>query len=351
MTKIGAQFIAECSRIQAALSLYSQLMWKKIVLGILAVVILVPGAALSYLYLRKPAELPASPIKVAMTPERIARGKYIFEHLADCDGCHSQRDLTRFDGPVIPAGRGRGAVLSELLPDLPGRVVAPNITPDVETGIGAWTDGEKIRAIRDGVSRDGRALFPMMGYQGYRHMSDEDVESLVAYMNTLAPVRNPLPRTAVAFPINLLIKGAPQPAGSVPPPDRSDRVKYGEYLVAIASCESCHTIEERGHHDPAKRFAGGQKFESPALGTVFTANITPDIDTGIGKWSEEFFLKKFYDYKEYAASGPPKMTGRDQFTVMPWLTFSQMAPEDLSAIYAYLRTVKPVHNAVETHVK
>jgi hypothetical protein len=75
------------------------------------------------------------------------------------------------------------------------------------------------------------------------------------------------------------------------------------------------------------------------------------MQTGIGKWDETYFLKKVYDYKEYVEHGSPKVSGPDQFTVMPWLNFAKLTPEDLSAIYAYLRTVKPVHNAVETHPK
>jgi mono/diheme cytochrome c family protein len=240
--------------------------------------------------------------------------------------------------------------MSELLNGLPGTVVAPNITPDPETGIGTWTDGEKIRAIREGVDRDGRALFPMMPYPEYRNMSDEDVEAVVAYLNSLPPVKNPLPKTQLAFPVNLLIKGVPQPAGSVPPPDRADKLKHGEYLVTIGGCADCHTPMEKGQPVPGKVLAGGQVFAA-TIGTVVTANITPDIETGIGKWSEEFFLKKFYDYKEYAVNGPPKAAGPDAFTLMPWLGLCQLPPEDLGAIYAYLRTIKPIHNPVETHPK
>jgi mono/diheme cytochrome c family protein len=323
-------------------------MWKKILLILLLVIIGVPAAGLAYLYLRKPAQAPASSIKVAMTPERIARGKDLFQNISDCDGCHSERDFTRVNGPVVESGRGRGNVMSSLLKGMPGTVVAPNLTPDPETGIGNWTDGEKIRAIREGVDRDGRALFPMMPYTNYGKMSDEDVESLVAYMNTLAPVKNPLPKTQLAFPVNLFIKGVPQPAGSVPPHDRSDKVKHGEYLVTIGDCQGCHTPMEKGQPVPGKVLAGGEVFAT-SIGTVVSANITPDTETGIGKWSEEYFLKKFYDYKEYAAGGAPKISGPEAFTLMPWLKLSQLLPEDLGAIYAYLRTVKPVHNAVETH--
>lgn len=326
-------------------------MVKRILLSILAIVVVVPAGGLAYLYLRKPAQAPPVDIQVAMTPERIERGRYLFEGVADCDGCHSERDFTRVTAPVVPAGRGKGNVMSEWIPELPGRVVAPNLTPDRETGLGAWTDGEKIRAIRDGIGRDGRALFPMMPYSGFQRMSDDDVQSLVAYMNTLAPVRNPLPPTKLAFPVNLMIKGAPQPAGSVEAPDRSDKLKYGEYLVAIGACVGCHTPAERGAPVPGKEFAGGEKFDAPAYGLVYSANITPDLETGIGKWSEEFFVQKFYDYREYAQSGPPKATGPEQFTVMPWLALSRLTREDLGAMYTYLRTLKPVRNVVETHPK
>jgi mono/diheme cytochrome c family protein len=323
-------------------------MLRKILFILLLVIVVVPAAGLGFLYLRKPAQVPASSIKVAMSPERIARGKYIFSNLADCDGCHSQRDFTRVGGPVVESGRGRGNVMSAMVEGLPGTVVAANITPDTETGIGSWTDGEKIRAIREGVDRDGRALFPMMPYTGYRNMSDDDVKSLVAYLNSLAPVKNPLPQTNVAFPVNLFMKNAPQPAGSVPPRDHSDKAKYGQYLVSLGGCGDCHTPMEKGQPLPGKELAGGQTFRT-SMGTVVTANITPELETGIGKWSEEYFLKKFYDYKDYAAGGAPKADGPGAFTLMPWLALSQLPPEDLGAIYAYLRTIPPVHNPVETH--
>ena len=323
-------------------------MWKKVVLTLLVLVVGLPACGLGYLYLRKPAQAPASSAKVRMTPERIARGKYIFEYLSDCEGCHSERDFSRVGGPVVESGRGRGNVMSSLVEGMPGTVVAANITPDRETGIGAWTDGEKIRAIREGVDRDGRALFPMMPYTGYRNMSDEDVESVVAYLNALAPVRNPLPQTQLNFPVGLFIKSVPQPAGNVAPPDRSDRMSYGKYLVSLGGCGDCHTPIEKGQPVAGKEFAGGQVFRT-TIGTVVTANITPDLETGIGKWSEEFFLKKFYDYKEYGEGASPKAPGPEAFTLMPWLSFSHLEEDDLRAIYAYLRTLKPVHNPVETH--
>lgn len=323
-------------------------MLKKVLIAVVAVIVLVPSAGLAWLYLRKPAVAPPADIHVAMTPERIARGKFLFEDLCDCRGCHSERDFTRFGGPDVPGRTGAGHVLSAFLEGLPGTVVAANLTPDRHSGLGQWTDGEKIRAIREGIDKHGRPLFAMMPYTSYRKMSDDDVQSLVAYLDTLAPVDNPLPETRLSFPVNLFMKGVPQPAGHVPPPSRSDRRAYGEYLVAMAGCADCHTQLKRGQPDEAMAFAGGRVFATTA-GTVVSANITPDLETGIGKWSEEYFKKKIYDYKDYAEHGPPQITDRKSFTLMPWLGFSQLPPEDLGAIYTYLRTLKPVHNAVETH--
>lgn len=307
------------------------------------------GAGVIYLYLRKPAQVPPSSIKVARTPERIARGAYIFASIADCDGCHSQRDFSLVGGPLVASGRARGNVLSDLMTGLPGVVVAPNLTPDIETGIGAWTDGEKIRAIREGVDREGNALFPMMPYESYRRMTDEDVESVVAFLDSLPPVRNPLPKTKLQLMPALMIKAVPRPSGSVPPVDPNDRMRYGEYLVTLGGCQDCHTPSDlHGQPIPGKSFAGGRHFDTP-FGHVVSANITPDTETGIGKWNDEFFRKKFYDYKAYVENGCPKSPGPEAFTLMPWLGFSQRPPAELDAIFTYLRSLTPVRNPVETH--
>src|SRR5579863_2330486 len=129
-----------------------------------------------------PEIAPPANIVVDKSPQRVERGRYLYTTLADCDSCHSQHDYTRLYSPLAGPGRGAGAVLP--FQGLPGRMVASNITPDPETGIGTWTDGEKIRAIREGISKDGHALFPLMPYPGYKYLSDLDTMCLVAYMNT-----------------------------------------------------------------------------------------------------------------------------------------------------------------------
>lgn len=323
-------------------------MVKKTLLALLALVVVIAAGGFAYLYWRRPAQVVPLEMRVSMAPDRIARGKYLFETIDDCGDCHTPRDFTRVAGPEIAGKRGQGTVLSDFMIGLPGTVVAPNLTPDPDTGIGLWSDGEKIRAIRDGVDKNNRALFPLMPYGSFRSMSDNDVQSLVAYLDSLPPIKNPLPQTQIKFPVNLMIKSAPKPAGSVPDPDRNDKLKYGKYLVDIGGCADCHTPASHGQPIAAKAFSGGQVFETKA-GKVTSSNITPELDTGIGKWSEPYFLKKFNDYKDYALNGPPPSPGPKAFTLMPWLHFSLLQQEDLSAIYAYLRTVPAIKNYVEPH--
>ena len=323
-------------------------MIKRVAFGIVMAAVALMAARSGYIILRQPDAAPAPNVKVQVTPVRIERGKYLFENVADCDGCHSQRDFSRFGAPVVAGGRGKGFVFPPEL-GLPGRVVGSNITPDLETGLGRWTDGEKIRAIREGVSRDGRALFPLMPYESYRRMSDEDVHCLVAYLNTMAPVSNKLPATELSFPVNVFVKGVPQPVRKpVPAPDSSDPVKYGEYLASLAGCGLCHTPKQRGEPVRGKEFAGGEEFAIAGF-FVRSPNITPDVDSGIGTWTERRFLSKFIGYRWFTSVEELPKSNQANFTLMPWLGLSKMKDEDLKAIYAYLRTLRPVYNPVEVH--
>ena len=320
-------------------------MWKKAVGGVFLLIVVVIGGGLLFLTLRQPAMAPASRIRVDRSPERVARGQYLFQ-VANCGVCHSELDETRFGFPVKPGGLGKGQI--EKTPGLPGRIVPVNITSDEETGVGKMTDGELIRAIREGIGRDGRVLFPMMPYTEYRHMSDEDVESLVAFLRTLPAVRNVLPKTEVSFPVNLLVKSTPQPVGSVRGPDKSDKIAYGRYLARIGGCYFCHTPLKNNASDTTREFAGGHEFPLSTEVKVVSMNLTPHRETGTGDWTEKVFIEKFTQYKEYVEKGPPKIDLRDN-TVMPWLGFAgSFSEEDLSRIYAFLRTVTPIENAVET---
>lgn len=311
-----------------------------------ALVVGVSGLA-AFLVLVKPDKAAPRAIKVAMSPERIDRGRYLFETVADCAGCHSDRDWSRYAAPEIVGRRGVGYIFPPEM-GFPGQVVSANITPDVESGIGGWTDGEKIRAIREGVSRDGHPLFGFMPFEAFSRMSDEDVHSVVAYMNTLPPVRNVLPRTKLDFPVSLLSRLSPRPVdGPVSAPSRSDPKAYGAYLVRLANCGECHSQLDKGKPVRGKEFAGGHSFQLGKF-VVNTPNITPDEETGLGKWDEARFLARFLANEHLSIENAPP-ANQSNFTLMPWDRFSRLKDEDVRAIYAYLRTVKPIYNPVEVH--
>jgi hypothetical protein len=302
--------------------------------------------AFLYLLIRRPSSAPPSKIKVAITPERIERGQYLFTSLLDCDGCHSERDFTRLGGPVIAGTRGKGVLLP--LEGLPGQVNAPNITPDPETGLGSWSDGEKIRAIREGISKDGHMLFPLMPYAGYRYLSDSDVQSLVAYMNSLPAIRNYVPRSNISFFAAIMVKGVPTPVTrSIPDVDSDGGEIYGEYLVSIAGCEECHTPRKFGQADSSMRYAGGRLFAMPA-GRVTSSNITPDKDTGIGKWDFIRFRDRMHAMREYKDTEFPKV-GPERFTLMPWIAYSHLTDHDLEAILLYIKSRRAISNFVMPH--
>lgn len=270
------------------------------------------------------------------TPERWARGKYLAENEAACVDCHSPPDWTKHDSPIPEGMEGAGEDFS-IMQGLPGHVVAPNLTPDTETGSGNWSDDALARAIREGIGHDGRALFPMMPYEAYRHLSDEDLASIIVFLRSLPPVRNPLPKTEIIFPVKYLIRSTPQPiTAPVPAPDLSDQVKRGAYLVMIAGCKDCHTPMDRGAPLPNMELAGGQIFNGP-WGRVATANLTPD-PSGIPYYDEALFL-------QVIRTGYVRARIINQ--IMPWRPYSGMTDDDLKAIFAYLKTVKPIHHIVD----
>ncbi len=296
---------------------------------------------------------PPANITVDKSPERIERGRYLYTTLADCDSCHAEHDYTRLYSPLASPAHGTGAVLQfQGLPGqgLPGRMVASNLTPDPDTGIGAWTDGEKIRAIREGISKDGHALHPTMPYASYRYMSDQDVRALVAYMDQLPAIRNPLPKTELPAAVLKAISGVPRPVRDpVPPPNPSNQASTGEYLATIAYCEECHTPQSGGKPDTARRFAGGQTFATPA-GSVVTANLTPDKDTGIGAWDYARFRDRLQIFrKEYSSVEALPKIGPDRFTVMHYIAYSGLTEADMAALFAYLQTRTPVMQKVTPH--
>ena len=136
-------------------------------LVVVCILAVLAGAGIAYLALRRPAQRPPSSERIEATPARLVRGEYLVEHVSDCLLCHSEARFERFGLPRVPGTAGKGGFAFGKDFGIPGVLPVRNITPDRETGIGSWTDGEILRAIREGVDRDGHALFPMMPYQQF----------------------------------------------------------------------------------------------------------------------------------------------------------------------------------------
>lgn len=273
---------------------------------------------------------------------RIKRGDYLFNSVCNCMHCHGERDFTKFSGPTIPGTEGKGGIPK-------GRgIFSSNITPTV---LGNWTDEEIALALTTGITKTGDTLFPVMPYYNYRHMSKDDAAGIVAYLRTLKPIPDSVPkRNLAAYPPGFLASWYQSlylnDAGKTNiPPGADERTTRGAYLFTLGGCRGCHTPLDRKLFVFQKDslLAGGLLFSHPGF-TVRSANLTPDSATGIGSWTAETFLAKFKNYRNRKAYDydPGKHN-----TDMPWSILAKMTDEDLKSIYSYLRSIKPVHNQVE----
>lgn len=315
--------------------------FKKWAIIVIITIVVVVTATVSYITFALPDVGGPENIHINYTPQRIARGKYLANRVTVCIDCHSPRDWAKFGGPVDTNKLGMGGEVFNAAVDFPGTVYVPNITP---YHIKDWTDGELFRAITTGVKKDGSPIFPIMPWPSYSKMDREDVYSIIAYIRTLKPQKSDYPERQLDFPLNLIVHTMPQKATLGNLPAESDTLKYGAYLVQSAACKDCHTQVDKGTPLPGMDFAGGRAFKLPG-GTVRSANITADKKTGIGLWTKEQFISRFSVYAN--SSYRPHQVNKGEFqTIMPWLMYGRMKKTDLEAIYAYLKTVKPVKNEV-----
>jgi mono/diheme cytochrome c family protein len=282
--------------------------------------------------------------------DQVAHGKYIAT-IAGCVACHTPlkeeyqnlqslsleqiqtlafNDLEASDQTKLLAG-GR---LFDLGPA--GLLFTRNITPDEETGIGAWTEDQIKLAIKTGISDDGKMLFPVMPYHVYNGMADADVEALIAYLRTVKAVNNPVPEKTVSTEG---LPTLPFQTGIVAP-NASDKAARGAYLVNhVMGCTDCHTPVDPATGAPQmdKYLAGRQPYEGP-WGIVYGGNITPHEETGIGSWAEE-------EIKRAIVAGIGK-DGR-RLILMPWYTYAALTPEDADAVVYFLKhELQPVNNRV-----
>ena len=289
-----------------------------------------------------------TPDKIEASPERIARGGYIVNQAASCGACHSTRENGSIWGGERTDGfLAGGSVIREA--EMGATLALPNITQDVETGIGGWSDDEIARAIRDGVHRDEHLLIPMMPFTSYQFMSDDDVRAVVAYLRTVPPVRNPVDRgqTHVGWFLRFLLnRGVAHhlPAKDVkapaPPSTGGDRIKYGEYVARLGHCWECHSDKSGHGPDPDWMFGGGLAMNVNGIGKVFARNLTPDAETGIGRYDDAALKKALHDGRRL--DGRPMAPPMSLF--IPHV--SGISDEDLDALVAYLRAQKPIKNQV-----
>jgi mono/diheme cytochrome c family protein len=249
----------------------------------------------------------------------VERGRYLTK-LGDCMACHIGQD-----GKSLAGGRQLETPF--------GNISVPNISPDVDTGIGHWTADDFYKAMHEGVGPNGKHLYPAFPYTSFTLMPRYDVDAVYAYLRTLPPVNNQVDRDTLPFPFNIRLLMAGwnllnfTPGEFKPDPQKSAEYNRGAYLVeGPAHCALCHTARDMvGGARTGAYLQGGE------LQGWFAPNITPDKRLGIGDWSQDeivTYLRTGHTTRA-AASGP-------MAEVVAFST-SQMTAPDLKAIAVYLQ--------------
>jgi mono/diheme cytochrome c family protein len=312
----------------------------KVLLIVVAVIIVLVGIGALYISV---SGIPTYEVKkIDFTAQadstQIARGKKLASLL--CAHCHMNEET--------------GTLAGQHMNDAPefGILYSQNITHDDEFGIGTWTDGEILYLLRTGILRDGRYAPPYMAKLPY--MADEDIEAVIAFIRsddplvvaTHVPDKPCEPSFLTKFLTRVAFKPLPYPEAPIAMPDTTNPVEWGKYLALNLDCWTCHSpaFEKLNIAEPDKTpgyFSGG----NPSLRTregqsIVSLNITPDVETGIGSWTEEQFIK---------AVRFGIIDGQEAVR-WPMMPYSQLTNHEAAAIYAYLKTVPPVKNKVERTV-
>ena len=279
----------------------------------------------------------------------VARGLYLVNYVAACVDCHTPRlatgalDVTKhLAGSPVPFA---DVVPDEAGPDGGlGKIYAPNLTPDMGTGLGQWSDEQIKKAFLDGVDKDGEPLFPAMPYYALHNMTDGDADAIVAYLRSINPITNSIPKrepvpgfTAPAMPVPIAAIPVSSIAMGQPNYDAAQR---GRYLAGqIGACMVCHTkhVMAAVPIDTTKLFAGDEVFSlPPPFGDVHSSNITPDTN-GIKGWTAKNVrdLLKLGTDDEGMRICPPMPAG-------PMKAFGGLTDEDALAIGHYLTTIPAI---------
>jgi mono/diheme cytochrome c family protein len=251
---------------------------------------------------------------------QIQRGRYL-TIVGDCAACHT-----------LP-GSGHDFAGGRPIETPFGRLLAPNITPDEETGIGAWTDDEFVNALVKGTGRDGKRLYPAMPYTYYTKLTRDDALAIRAYLNTVPAVRHLVKPNQLPFPFDQRVSLVEWDAlffkrGTFQPdPNKSTEWNRGAYLAeGLAHCGLCHT---------PKDFLGGDKSSDALHGYALQGWFAPDITNnsprGLAAWSIDeivAYLKTGHNSTNAASGLMAEMIMRSS---------SQMTDADLKAIATYLK--------------
>jgi len=255
----------------------------------------------------------------------VERGQYLVDGVLTCGNCHTPRakggvyDMARqlSGGPQVfdePSFTVRGA----------------NITPDKETGIGAWSAADIKKALLEGVRPNGIQLAPIMPYGFYKVFTPTDIDAVVAYLRSIPAVSNKV--EPPVYKAALHVGTPPGADNSMTAADMRDPVKHGFYLVTIGHCMECHSPTVNDRLDFARLGKGGREFEGP-WGKSVSRNITSHKTAGIGAWSDA-------EIRTAITKGVRK-DGSKLKGPMAFQSYAAMTDADLSAVIAYLRTVPP----------
>jgi len=283
-------------------------------------VLCVTATALSAIFVQQAA---------AQTEEMIARGAYLVNGPGACGNCHTKRgpDLLPMTSMFLAGGEKFDSPFY-------GLAHSKNLTSDKDTGIGTWTDAQVIRALREGITKEGNAVGEPMPLAYFNKISDEDATAIAAYLRTVTPIPNAVLESKYTVPLHS------QPAAKGTAVLKTDKAAYGAYLVTVAHCLECHTPRNaQGETDySAKLGAGGRTFFPIPGKVVRSANITSDKETGLGNWTN-------FEIKRAMTEGIGK-DGRKLIPQMPYPYFKTMTNEDLDTIIAYVRTIPAITNKV-----
>jgi mono/diheme cytochrome c family protein len=249
----------------------------------------------------------------------LERGTYLMQGIVACGNCHTPQGP---EGPLPGMELAGGLKMA----DPTFTAYGANLTPDVETGIGGWSDQEIITAIREGRRPDGSMIGPIMPIALYSKMSDRDVHAVVAYLRALKPVRNEVPDSVYSFPVPPAY-GPPVTTVAEVSPD--DTLAYGAYLAGpLGHCIECHSpMGPIGPDWREQLGAGGLAFYGP-WGVSHSPNITP---SNLGDWSDEEI--------KVAITDGLRPDGAKLLPPMPFGYYKNIAADDLDALVAYLRSL------------